>query len=313
MSLTRLVDLADLSPEQVHAWFASEDPVRIVEMVGAATDKELVRLVAVPELRHDAVREVLGRLGEFAVPDRLAAVRGVVEFRVTPPRGADDVAVLAFDGTGVRLLEEGAEHHSHVTVRLAAVDFLRLVTGGVNAAALLLGARLAVEGETALALAVGGVFQVPGRPGVAVDPDEVDPEEIAVVLKGVKDAHLRGVMQGGFRDVVLGQVFGRFPDFLIEDKARGADLSVGFKVTGRPDGAADRYVVHVRDGVCEVEEGGLARDATLVLDGAALLKLVTGHLNPVVAVMRGAIKIRGDMSAGLALHRMMRVPGQTSG
>lgn len=309
MSVSRLVELLDLPPDQAQAWFEQEAPERVVGLVDAATDKELGRLVAVDHLRRSAVREILGRLDEFAVDDRLSGVRGVVEFRVTPPRGPDDVAVLAFDGVGVRLEEEATSAVPDVSVSLGAVDFLRLVTGGANAAILLLGARLEVQGQTSLALAVGGVFQVPGRPGVAVDPDEVDPEEVAVVLKGVKDAHLRSVMQGGFRDVVLGQVFRRLPDFLVEEKARDADLSVGFKVTGRGDGGSDRYVVNVCQGVCKVEEGALARDATLVLDGAAFLKLVTGHLNPVVAVMRGAIKVRGDVGAGLALHKMMRVPG----
>ena len=69
-------------------------------------------------------------------------------------------------------------------------------------------------------------------------------------------------------------------------------------------------VVEVREGACQVSPGGRARDATLVLDGAAFLKLVTGHLNPVVGVMRGALKVRGDVTAGLALHKIMRIPGQ---
>jgi putative sterol carrier protein len=212
----------------------------------------------------------------------------------------------------VRLVDPVEEpgHDPDVLLRLGVVDFLRLVTGGANAAYLYLGGRLDVDGDALLALAVGGVFQVPGRPGVAVDPDAIDPAEVARVLKGVKDAHLRSVMAGGFRPIVLEQVFKRFPEFLDEDRAAGADLSVGFLVRGRADGGEDRYVVEVREGVCRVSPGGRARDATLVLDGAAFLKLVTGHLNPVVGVMKGALKVRGDVTAGLALHKMMRIPGQ---
>jgi putative sterol carrier protein len=309
MGLTSVTELAELTPEQALAWFRTEDPERVVALVDAASDRELERLVAVDRLRRAAQHEVLSRLGEFAVAERLATLHGRVAFEVDQPKGGPERSVLEFDGSGVRLLEEPSDG-ADVVVRLGAVDFLRLVTGGANAAALLLGARLVVEGDVGMALRVGGVFQVPGRPGVAVDPDEVDPDEIAAVLKGVKESHLREVMQGGFREVVLGQVFRRFPDFLDQGRAADADLSVGFKIGGRKDGESDRYVVTVADGACSVEEGALARDATLVLDGAAFLKLVTGHLNPVTAVLRGSIKVRGDVSAALALHKMMRMPGK---
>ena len=106
-----------------------------------------------------------------------------------------------------------------MTIETGVLDFVRLVSGGRNAALLLLGDRLRVRGDEALALAVGGVFQVPGKPGVAVDPAEVDPDQVAVVLRHVKDAHLERVMGGGFRAVVLEQIFARFPEFLDERKA----------------------------------------------------------------------------------------------
>ena len=308
MTLTRVAQLADLGQDEIEAWFAREHPERIVALVDAADDEELARLVEVDHLRRAAVREVLSRLAEFAIPHRLAEVAGVVAFHIMLRKGRHEPHAVALADGRV----EPAEPETavpDVVIRLDGVDFLRLVTGGENAAIMLLGARLDVEGDTDLALRVGGVFQVPGRPGVAVDPDEVDPTEVARVLKGVKDAHLRKVMTGGFRDVVIEQVFKRFPEFLIEDKARRADLSVGFVITGRPGGEADRYVVRIEDGTCLVEVGRDARDATLVLDGASFLKLVTGHLNPVLAVMRGAIKVRGDLTAGLALHKMMRIPG----
>ncbi|MGN6129736.1 MAG: SCP2 sterol-binding domain-containing protein, partial [Nocardioidaceae bacterium] len=178
-------------------------------------------------------------------------------------------------------------------------------------ARLRLGGGWRVVGAEALARAVGGVFQVPGKPGVPVDPAAVDPEQVARVLEHAKDAHLREVMTGGFRDVVLEQVFARFPEFLDRRKAAQHTLHVGFTITGRSDGGVDRYTVHVVDGVCRVEAGGAeGRDATITLSGADFLKLVTGHLNPVMGVMRGALKVRGDVSRALLLHKIMRIPGR---
>jgi putative sterol carrier protein len=244
-------------------------------------------LVDVPHLRVSAVRHVLGRLGEFALPEPLADVRGVVEFRVGVPRGEPEVHVLVFDGSGVTTAEAGA-HLPDVTISLAALDLVRMVSGGRNAALLLLGDRLRVDGDELLALRVGGVFQVPGQPGVAVDPSAVDPQQAAVVLEGVKDRHLDRLMSGGFREVVLDQVFTRLPEFLDEQRAAGTSLTVGFRIDGRPDGGSDRVTVYVDRGSCRVERDAEGdRDATLVLGGAQFLKLVTGHLNPVTGVVRG--------------------------
>ena len=308
-SLTSVAQLSGLTPDEVDRFFAEEQPEVIVRLVDAAPDDQLRSLLATAHLRDAAVHHVLNRLEEFAIPDRLRQVNGVVEFVVEVPKGVAERHALVFDGHTVGVLE-GDVADPDVTIETGILDFVRLVSGGKNAALLLLGGRLRVVGDEALALAVGGVFQVPGKPGVAVDPAEVDPEQVAVVLKQVGDGHLRRVMSGGFRAVVLDQVFTRFPQFLDQDKAAGRRLSVGFTITGRPDGGADRVVVHVADGACRVEPDGAARDATITLSGESFLKLVTGNLNPVLGVMRGALKVRGDVTTALELHKIMRVPGQ---
>jgi putative sterol carrier protein len=304
------LDLLDHTPEEADAFFATEDAERVLGLVDALSDRELALLVDVPHLRTSAVRHVLGRLGEFALPAPLAEVEGVVEFRVEVPQGVPEVHLLVFDGDGVSVAP-GGTHRPDVTISLAAVDFVRMVSGGSNAALLLLGDRLRVDGDEQLALRVGGVFRVPGRPGVAVDPSAVDPEQVAAVLKGVKDRHLDRLMSGGFREVVLDQVFTRLPEFLDEQRAADTSLVVAFRIDGRPDGGSDRVTVYVDRGSCRAERDADGdRDATLVLGGAQFLKLVTGHLNPVTGVVRGALKVKGDLNAALTLYRIMRIPGR---
>lgn len=304
--LTSVAQLAEMSPEEVDRFFAEEKPELIVRLVDAASDEELRALVALAHVRDAAVHHVLYRLGEFAIPERLAKVNGVVEFVVDVPGGPDERHALVFDGHSVAVLEGDAD--ADVTIETAILDFVRLISGGKNAALLLLGGGLRVVGDEALALAVGGVFQVPGKPGVAVDPAEVDPQQVAALLKHVKNGHLQQVMSSGFRGIVLEQVFARFPEFLDESKAARHTLSIGFTITGRPDGGSDRYVVHVAEGACRVEPGADGRDATITVSGADFLKLVTGNLNPVMGVMRGALKVRGDLARALELHRIMRIP-----
>jgi putative sterol carrier protein len=303
------LELVELSAAEVESFFADEEPERVVSLVAQLDDEQVQTLVSAQHVRESAVRLILGRLGEFALPEPLSRVDGLVEFVVDVPKGEAERHMLRFDGAGVEVVPLDG-HEPDVRVSLGATDFVRLVSGVCNAAILLLGGRLQVEGDEEMALRVGGVFQVPGQPGVAVDPSEVDPEEASRAIKGVKAAHLDKVMTGGFREVVLEQVFTRMPDFLDAEKAAKHTLCVGFRVDGRPDGGSDRVVVYVDRGSCRVERDAEGdRDATIVLSGAHFLKLVLGHLNPVTAVVRGSIKVKGDVNAALTLHRVMRIPG----
>ena len=123
---------------------------------------------------------------------------------------------------------------------------------------------------------------------------------------------MRAVMEGGFRPIVLAEVFRRFPDFIDAEKAGELKLSVGFRIGGRADGEVDRYVVHVADGVCTIETSppeGQRRDATITVEGADFLRLATGQLHPVRGVLTGALKVKGDRAKALALNAVMVPPG----
>jgi putative sterol carrier protein len=305
--------LAGMSADDLDRFFHEEDAETIVKLAESTPDGDLERLLADETVRHVAVRSVLARLDEYAVPERLATVEGTVAFRLRlPKRGEETYALELRDGT-MGVVPPPAGRQPDVTIVCGALEFVRLVTGGVNAALLYLGDRLAIEGDELLALRVGGVFRVPGSDGVAVDPTALDPRDVAVAIARVKDSHLNAVMASGLRDVVLSEVFRRLPEFVHEEKAEAHHLAVGFKIGGRPDGGADRYVVTLHEGVATVDriaEGSDRgnRDATIALNGAQFLKLVTGHLNPVTGVMRGQLKVRGDVKAALTFSGLMHIP-----
>ncbi len=195
-------------------------------------------------------------------------------------------------------------------LRTSLLRFVRLVSGELNAGLAYLSGKLDIEGEADLALAVGGIFRVPGSGSVAVDPRLLDPVDVATALGEVKGDHLRKVMRSGFRPVVLGEIFRRLPDFVSPERARGVRLCVGFRLTGNPDGEVERYVVEVVDGVATVTEGdpGGDRDATVSCEGHDFLRLVTGHLSPVVGVLKGQLKVKGDRTKALKLASVMDIP-----
>jgi putative sterol carrier protein len=247
--------------------------------------------------------DVLADLPRRALPDRLAALSGTVRYE-TP----HDAQALRFDGG--RVSEPPAGAGADVVVRARADVLAGVVAGELNAGVELLRGSVEIEGDTELALAMGGMFEVAGCPGVAVDPRALDPVEVATVLGEVSGRHLETVMRSGFRPVVLGEIFRRLPDFVNPTRAARVDLAVGFRLTGHPSGELERYVVSVRHGAATVSEGddGAPRDATVTCEGHDFLRLATGHLSPVFGVLRGRLKVRGEQAKALQLTSVLDIP-----
>jgi putative sterol carrier protein len=312
-SATSLADrFGAMSPAEVHAFFAETDVLEITETIRRADDEDLRRLIAIEAFREEGVVVILERFREFADAERLQAIDGVVRFELFRggPGGRKEIERhTARFAAGEVVLDDQAQ--PDVTISADMVDFIRLVTGERNAALLYLGDRLHLSGDELLALDVGCVFTPPGGDAVAVDPTTLDPVDVATAVAQSGGRHLREVMRGSFRPIVLSEVFRRFPDFIDPSKAARLRLSVGFRIGGRADDEVDRYTVHVRDGVCTIETDppqGQRRDATISLDGADFLRLATGQLHPVKGVLSGAMKVRGDKGKALALNGAMCPP-----
>ncbi len=294
------------------AFFAEADPVEVVEAVRATSDDDLLELIGRADIRPVAVAAIVSRLHEYAVPERLAAVEGVVRFDLERRDVLLERHGLVFrKGTLEHVPGMGADHPVDVVLRTSVLRFIRLVSGERNAGLEYLSGKVDIDGDAELALAVGGLFRVPGSEGVAVDPTALDPVDVATALKGAKADHLRKVMASGFRPIVLDEIFRRLPDFVDERKARGLDLTIGFRLEGHPSGAVDRYVVRIADGAATVtagaEEGG-ERDATVSCEAHEFLRLATGHLSAVTGVLRGQLKVRGDKAKALQLSSAIDFP-----
>lgn len=307
--MSAVVDrFAAMNPEEVRAFFEESDVLKITAIIADSSDEELGVLIDHESFRDAGVVAILDRFAEFADPVRLAEIDGVVRFELTRSKSAPECHTARFKAGQVTLEPEASPD---VTITAGIVEFVRLVTGQCNAALLYLGDRLDIEGDAALALAVGTVFTVPGSGQAAVDPSALDPVEVATAVATTSVAHMRAVMSGGFRSIVLGEVFRRLPEFMDVEKAAKLRLCVGFRIGGRTDGETDRYTVHVTDGVCRIETGapeGQRRDATISIDGADLLRLISGQLNPVKGVITGSLKVRGDRAKALLLNSAMNPP-----
>ncbi|MDQ4054647.1 MAG: SCP2 sterol-binding domain-containing protein [Actinomycetota bacterium] len=302
-------------------FFAAVDPERLVEAVRETSDDELLELVGRDEIRSAAVEGILSRLHEYAVPDRLAAIDGTVRFDLERRGVLLQRCGLSFEHGNLKFLPAlSADQPVDVVLRTSVLRLVRLVGGELNAGLEYLSGKLDIHGDVHLALALGGVFRLPGSGRIAVDPTALDPGDVARALADVKSDHLRMMMASGFRGVVLDEIFRRLPDFVNPRRARGADLMIGLRLLGNPTGEIERYAVRVRDGVATVtrpDEGaaGAAEDseercdATVTCEASDFLRLATGHLSAITGVLRGQLKVRGDKAKALQLSSIIDISG----
>jgi putative sterol carrier protein len=300
------------SAGEAAAFFAEGDPQRIVESVRATNDEQLIELIGREDIRRVAVEAIVSRLHEYAVPERLAAIDGVARFDLERRGVLLERHGLAFDRGALEHLPDLREQEPvDVVLRTSVLHFLRLVSGERNAGLEYLSGKVDIDGDAPLALAIGGLFRVPGTDDVAVDPRALDPVDVATALKDVSPDHLRKVMASGFRPIVLEEIFRRLPDFVNHRKAGSLDLTVGFRLEGNPSGEVERYVVRLVGGRATVtanaEEGG-RRDATASCEAHDFLRLATGHLSAITGVLRGQLRVRGDKAKALQLSSVIDFP-----
>lgn len=303
-----LTSLAALDAAAAERVFADTPAEELVDGVRALDDDALWTLVNRDEIRPVAVAGILGRLHEYAVPAMLERVEGRVRLDLDRRGKVLETHVLSCAGGVLTLTDDPAP--VDVTLRTSVVRFIRLISGEHNAGLEYLSGHLDIDGDADLALAVGGLFRVPGSDEVAVDPTTLDPVAVAGALAEVDSRHLKKVMTSGFRPVVLAEIFRRLPDFVNRQKAADTRLDVGFRLLGNPSGEVERYHVSIDAGTATVSAGeeGQRRDATISCEGHDFLRLATGHLNPVAGVLKGTLKVKGDKAKALHFSSLIDFP-----
>lgn len=301
--------------DEAAAFFAEADAEELVAAVAATSDDDLLGLIGRDEIRPAAIAGILHRLHEYAVPEQLARLHGTVRIDLERRGRLLERHVLRFTGGDIEVVDDPDGDEVDVVLTTSILRFVRLVSGERNAGLEYLSGKLDIDGDADLALAVGGIFRVPGADAVAVDPTALDPVDVATALKHAPRQHLEKVMSSGFRPVVLGEIFRRLPDFVDPVRARKVDLAIGFRLLGNPSGETERFVVRVREGVASVEtldpDGGAEderRDATVTCEAHDYLRLATGHLNPLTGVLKGQLKVKGDRAKALKLASVIDIP-----
>lgn len=137
----------------------------------------------------------------------------------------------------------------------------------------------------------------------------MSPEEFAALVKGMSDREVSETMRGEHRRAILDAIFDRFPTLFRADRARGLTSTTQFRITGGPeDHPQDTYEVRIADGECEVVDPGGEYDVSFMMAPPEFLKMTTGRGKPTILVMRGKIKVKGDLAAAAAFPTLFDIP-----
>jgi putative sterol carrier protein len=143
----------------------------------------------------------------------------------------------------------------------------------------------------------------------APDAAAVDPAEFARRVAEASDDQLAEGMQSIFREEILAEIFGRMERHFRAHRADGVDAVVRFKITGRPDGDADRWEATIRAGECHVSRELVDKPrVTIQLGAVDFLKLVTGNASGPDLFIRRKIKVKGDLMFAASMAGMFQIP-----
>lgn len=252
------------------------------------------------DLDLDALAAELAR---FLDPAVLAGTDATLALRL------DDETIHVTVADGAVRTARGATAPADATLVAGLQDVVAMLTGELSGPIAYLEGRIALEGDERLAITLAQAFRRPGDGQATLDTGRLDPAEVARVVRDTDRGQLERAISGGARDVVLDEIFRRFPAHVRTDRIADVDAIIGWKITG-PDEPA-RHRVHLRRGEVLV---GAAVDpeprprVTIVCDGLTLLEIVTGNANGPMAFLTRRLRIKGDIAFAAQLPTFFHIP-----
>ncbi|GAA1699038.1 hypothetical protein GCM10009745_51940 [Kribbella yunnanensis] len=137
---------------------------------------------------------------------------------------------------------------------------------------------------------------------------DLDASELARLVDRTSERELRHRLIGGVREIALREIFRRMPEYLRPARAAGFDAVVAWHITGAggPEDS-DAFWIRVSDGRCELIAGATDPDISIRTDPATLLRVVTGNEDPVNAVLKQRLSVRGDLALAARLTKIFAV------
>lgn len=140
------------------------------------------------------------------------------------------------------------------------------------------------------------------------DPGAIGAEEFARLIARWEDD---GIIEEGLRavgvDRVLDQVFTQMSERVRADRAEGHDADVQWTINVR-DEQHDYHLI-LQDGACSWGRGELDDPrVTFRADLAAFARLITGQADPMRLVLKGRLRVTGDLLFARRVPTFFQMP-----
>ncbi|HKH22476.1 MAG TPA: SCP2 sterol-binding domain-containing protein, partial [Solirubrobacterales bacterium] len=135
-------------------------------LVGRIPDEQLAEGMSDPEARKRILGEIFKRMSEHVEPSQIEGVDDTVHFKITdaPGGGADVYEAVIRDGA-VTVNEEQTVENPRVTITMAPVQFLKLVTGQKSGPVMFMTGKLKLDGDVMFASRLTSFFRIPSASG----------------------------------------------------------------------------------------------------------------------------------------------------
>lgn len=140
--------------------FSTMEPKQFAQLVQATPDDEIKQVMR-GDGRGKVLDEIFGRLPGLFRADRAGATSAVIHWVITdrPDGGADTYEVVIDDGTCA--VSETPHKDPKLTLTVAPVDFLKVVTGAGNPMMMFMTGKLKAKGDLGLAANIVKLFDIP--------------------------------------------------------------------------------------------------------------------------------------------------------
>jgi len=137
----------------------------------------------------------------------------------------------------------------------------------------------------------------------------VGPGEFIRIVSAMSDKDVKEVMASRNRGLIVDAIFGGMPQLFRAERAGSTNGTTHWSITGRPDGGADEWTVRFADGTCTTMSGHDGEpDVSLAMSPVDFLKIITKRGNPMLMVMTGKLKVRGDLGLAAGMSNFFDSP-----
>jgi putative sterol carrier protein len=139
------------------------DPAEFASLIAGASDEVIAEIVNGPQ-RKQVLDEIFGRMADHVEPEKARGTDAVVHFKILdrPEElgGGYDHYEVVFEDGGCTASDQ-PERDPKVTLKVGAVDFLKLAASKASGPTLFMTGKLKLEGDVMLASRLTGFFRIP--------------------------------------------------------------------------------------------------------------------------------------------------------